>query len=111
MRTPAGTECRYFYGNYFRGRNTEECRLIGNAAPPNHWTRDLCKTCPVPAILRANACPTMVLEGKASPGFLGFFRRVNVSAYCTRSNQKVTEPEVGCGLCHPLPSMFTDKNE
>ena len=23
MRTPAGTECPYFYGDYFRGRNVE----------------------------------------------------------------------------------------
>lgn len=111
MRTPAGFECRYFYGNYFRGRNTEECRLIGNAAAPNHWTRDLCKTCPVPAILRANACPNIVLEGKVTGGIFGHFRRVRVSAFCTRANQTVAEPEIGCGLCHPLDSIFTDKKE
>lgn len=111
MRTPAGTECRYFYGNYFRGRSNEECRLIGNASPPNQWTRDLCKNCPVPAILRANACPHIVLEGKASAGFLGRFRRVTVSAYCTRAEKPVAEPEVGCGLCHPLASLFTDQKE
>ena len=28
MRTPAGTECKFFYANYFRGRNQQECRLI-----------------------------------------------------------------------------------
>lgn len=109
MRTPAGIECRYFYGNYFRGRNIEECRLIGNAASPHHWTRDLCKQCPVPGILRANACPNIVLEGTVSAGILGHFRKVQVSAFCTRSNNAVAEPEVGCGLCHPLASVFTDK--
>ena len=41
MRTPAGFECKYFYGNYFRGRNEEECRLIGNTPPPHNWTPDL----------------------------------------------------------------------
>jgi hydrogenase-4 component F len=63
MKTPAGTECRYFYGNYFRGRQKEECRLIGVVQSPHNWTSDLCKTCPVPGILRANACPNLILKG------------------------------------------------
>ena len=36
MRTPAGKECKYFYGNYFRGRKTEECRLLRESA--QSWT-------------------------------------------------------------------------
>jgi hypothetical protein len=59
MRTPFGSECPFFYGNYFRGKSDEECRLIGNRPPPDNWTPDLCKSCPVPAILRANACKNM----------------------------------------------------
>ncbi len=109
MRTPAGFECRYFYGDYYRGRNQEECRLIGNAAPPKNWTPDLCRTCPVPAILRANACPSLELRGEVERTMLGLRRRVKVSAYCTRSEKAVAEPEVGCGLCHPLPDVFKDK--
>jgi hypothetical protein len=108
MRTPAGFECSFFYGNYFRGKSQEECRLIGNAAPPHHWTPDLCKTCPVPGIQRANACPNMQLRGEVKGKVLNFFRRVRVSAYCTKSEQAVKEPEVGCGLCHPLPPAFTE---
>ncbi len=68
MRTPAGTECKFFFGDYYRGRNREECRLIGNAPTPRHWTPDLCKTCPVPGIQRANACEHMELTGQVSPG-------------------------------------------
>ena len=34
MRTPAGKECQYFYGDYYRGRNQEECRLLSDATPP-----------------------------------------------------------------------------
>ena len=33
MRTPAGKECRYFYGNYHRGRGIEECRLLHGRLP------------------------------------------------------------------------------
>jgi hypothetical protein len=109
MKTPAGTECRYFYGNYYRGRKDEDCRLIGNAKPPHNWTPDLCKTCPVPAILRANACPNMILKGEAQGLILNFMRRVKVTAFCTKSNQVVSEPEIGCSQCHRLPEVFTTK--
>jgi len=44
MKTPAGKECPHFYGDYYRGRNTEECRLL--KAQGEHWTRDLCTACP-----------------------------------------------------------------
>jgi hypothetical protein len=111
MRTPAGFECKYFYGNYFRGRKQEECRLIGNTPPPHHWTPDLCSKCPVPDILRANSCPNMELRGKGKHGILGLGRGVEVSAYCNKSQQFVNEPQIGCGLCHPLPPEFMDKNQ
>lgn len=108
MKTPAGFECRYFFGDYYRGRKREECRLIGNVPPPHHWTADLCKTCPVPGIQRANACPHMVLDARVSRGFLGLNRKVQISAYCNKSFQIVSEPHVGCGQCHPLPTSFTE---
>ena len=108
MRTRAGFECRYFYGNYYRGKNFEECRLIGNVPAPGNWNPDLCKTCPVPSILRANACEHMILHAQVKR-FLGVFKKqVNVSAYCTKSKQEVSEPQVGCGQCHPLPLDITD---
>ncbi len=103
MRTPAGFECRYFYGNYHRGRKQEECRLIGD-----NWSPDLCKTCPVPAILRANACTHMVFEGTVNRFLFGLKKQVTVKAYCTKSGQAVEEPEIGCGQCHPLPQIFMD---
>jgi len=104
MRNPAGVECRYFYGNYFRGQSHEECRLIGSAQPPLNWKPDLCKTCPVPGILRANACPNLVLEGKVR-SILGIYRRVQVKAWCTLSKKEVKEPHIGCGLCHTIPPI------
>jgi hypothetical protein len=109
VKTPAGNECKYFYGNYFRGRKNEECRLIGNAAPPQNWTPDLCKTCPVPHILLANACPNMVLKPDVRGKLIKFKRRVKINAYCTKVNRAVSEPEIGCGECHPLPPVFSEQ--
>jgi hypothetical protein len=100
MITPAGKECRYYYADYYRGRQTEECRLLGQNPRSERWTRDLCKTCPVPGILLANACPSLVLEGKVVKGLLGLQRKVAVSAACSKHLVKVERPQVGCGHCH-----------
>jgi hypothetical protein len=106
MRTPFGVDCKYFYGDYYRGREQEECRLIPIAPPPNNWTSAICKNCPVPGILRANACKNMVLEAHIEKGLLGIKKRVTVSAYCTQSKKIVDQPYIGCGECHPLDIQF-----
>lgn len=106
MKTPAGLECKFFYGNYFRGRKQEECRLLKDAGIGSKWTPNLCRTCPVPDIMRANVCPNMVLHPKVTGGFLKWGQRVRITAYCTLSQSTVTEPQVGCGQCHPIPDVF-----
>ena len=102
MKTPAGIECLYFYGDYYRGRNAEECRLL--MAAGQQWTADLCKTCPVPDIARANSCQYMQLKAVVSRSVFTFFqRRVLVSAFCEKTKRNVDEPQIGCGECHILP--------
>ena len=108
MRTPAGTECPYFYGDYYRGRSQEECRLLAAATPPEHWTPDLCRTCPVPAIARANTCPHLILSASIKKTFIGLRRQVKIEAYCTKSHKAVTEPQIGCGECHYLSNITTE---
>ena len=74
------------------------------------WSADLCKTCPAPAIGRANACEFLQLHAKvARPFSAGFMRRVEVTAYCEKSKKAVKEPQIGCGECHPLPNIFEVK--
>ena len=89
MRTPAGKECRYFYGNYFRGRNIEECRLLEDSNP-----------------LMANGCENLVLEGEVHRPFLIGKSEVQIRAHCKKSNKHVAEPHIGCGECHTLPPVF-----
>lgn len=105
MKTPAGQECKYFYGDYHRGREIEECRLLERTE--YQWTPDLCYSCPVPDILQANACEHMELEGYADRPFPFLKRKVRVKAYCSKTNRDVPEPHIGCGECHPLPPIFT----
>lgn len=109
MKTPAGKECPHFYGDYFRGRSVEECRLLKAAG--QNWTRDLCSTCPVPGINQANACEFMQLRTTVGrPLSAAFMRRVQVQAYCEKSEKNVKEPHVGCGECHSLPFKFEVKS-
>jgi hypothetical protein len=106
MRTPAGKECSYFYGNYHRGHNQEECRLLQSASPPLNWTADLCSSCPVPEILMANACPNLVLKPRLER-LLPFVKsKVKVGVACDKTSRSGFDPHVGCGECHPLPPEF-----
>ncbi len=108
MRTPSGVDCNYFYGDYFRGRSVEECRLLKVAG--QNWSPDLCKTCPVPGIVRANACENLQLKATVARPFEAMFmRRVKVAAYCNKTRRNVKEPHVGCGECHPIPPIFDVK--
>ena len=109
MKTPAGIECPYFFGDYYRGRNFEECRLLRAAGQP--WTPDLCKTCPVPGISRANACEFLKLNPTViRPATALFQKRVQVRAFCEKTHRSVAEPHVGCGECHELPFKFEFKD-
>lgn len=96
MKTPAGRECQYFYGDYHRGRHLEECRLLEHSSV--QWRPPLCKTCPVPDILLANACPNLALHGTVKR-ILGLRPRVRVVATCDHTGTVVPEPRTGCGHC------------
>jgi hypothetical protein len=101
MRTPAGTECPYYFEDFHRGRDRQECRLIDRTPNGGNWTPELCDKCPVPRIAMANACPNLVLEARAKSGFLGLVgRRVETGASCVHIGEVVEVPEIGCGHCH-----------
>jgi hypothetical protein len=53
----------------------------------------------VPGILRANACPNMMLEARVVRRWL-FWRRVEVLAFCLKTLGRVEDPYAGCGECH-----------
>ena len=111
MRTPAGTECPFYYQDFHRGRSIQECRLIKRTPNGGNYTPDLCARCRVPRIVLANACKSLVLEARVVSSFFGLRRRVEVSAMCTRTLEDVPEPEIGCGQCHlDLPELINSEN-
>jgi hypothetical protein len=100
VRTPAGKECRFYYADYHRGSQKQECRLIARNPDGGRWHPSHCRTCLVPDILRQNACPHLALEAKVERSFLGLRERVAVFAVCTKHLVEVQAPAVGCGRCH-----------
>jgi hypothetical protein len=108
MRTPAGKECSYFYGDYYRGRSHEECRLLASASPPITWRPDFCNTCPVPGIQLANACQYMVLIPKLVRKLPFGKQEVRVRTFCSKTERSGFDPHIGCGECHNLPTLFKE---
>jgi hypothetical protein len=54
----------------------------------------------------------MILEARVGSTFLGLKKKVEVSAFCTRSEADVKEPEIGCGQCHlDLPPFNSSLEE
>jgi len=102
--TPAGKECRHFYGDYHRGRKVERCRLL--EAYDLHWTPNHCFKCPVPDILQANACKHQNLIPRLEKPLFFMKPQVQVKAHCSKCECDVEEPRIGCGQCHPLPDVF-----
>ena len=73
-------------------------------AQGERWTRDLCATCPLPEITRANSCQHMKVKTRIIRPITAMFqRRVQVNAFCEKTHRNVPEPQVGCGECHALP--------
>lgn len=90
--------CRFFYGDYHRGNNYEECRLL-QASPNNSrsWKRKHCNTCPVPALLRETNCQDLLLEAEVRKRFLR--ERVVVTfAVCGKHMLELDDPRY-CPQC------------
>jgi hypothetical protein len=104
MQTPAGNECKFFYGDYFRGRHQEECRLLKDANLD--WRPDMCEKCPIPDILLANSCEHMEFRPNLYRPYLILSHQVEIKTYCNKSASNVDEPRIGCGQCHPLLDTF-----
>jgi hypothetical protein len=95
--------CRYFYGDYFRGKEKEDCRLLA-ASPGNsrQWKRSHCANCPVPALIIASNCRDLLLEAKIERKFLS--EKVEVTfAVCARHMIELSDPNF-CSKCVDDPA-------
>lgn len=98
MRTPAGAECTFYYEDFARGLERQECRAP-KAPGSAKWRPADCAGCPVPPILGANGSPYLELLLNVRPGLLGIGRRVAVTARCSLHGT-VSDPIAGCVACN-----------
>ena len=89
--------CRYYFADYFRGRDHEECRLIRRNPDSLPWRRSLCDTCPVPDILLNTNCKEIALEAEVVKRW-GVMERVEVYAVCARHLIELEDPK-HCPQC------------
>ena len=99
MKTPAGKECKYYFGDFHRGRSAQACRLIEANRDSLPWNPNLCQTCPVPDILKANGSDTLKLDGKVVKKFFGFKQEVVVEGWCSECFSVIPDPKRGCSTC------------
>ena len=95
---PQPVNCRYFYGDYYRGNKRETCRLL-EASPRNErpWKRKLCNSCPVPDLLLTSNCPSLLLEVEVKKRFLS--ERVEVAfSVCNEHLIELDDP-LFCPQC------------
>ncbi|NOX63401.1 MAG: hypothetical protein GXP42_15865 [Chloroflexi bacterium] len=97
MNVVKPVNCRYYFADYFRGRDHEECRLIRRNPDSRPWRRALCDTCPVPDILLNTDCKEIALEAEVVKRW-GLMERVEVYAVCARHLIELEDPK-HCPQC------------
>lgn len=95
MKKPVN--CRYFYGDYHRGKDYEECRLIKRNPESRPWRRALCDSCPVPDLLVNTTCREIALEATVTRRW-GLLERVEVYAVCAKHLIELDDPN-HCPKC------------
>ncbi len=109
MKTPFGKECPYYYADYFRGKSTQECRLIQANPSSDPWKPALCQSCPVPDILQANGSANLVLRARVSRSMLGLLQKVEITAHCREHHVEIANPKKGCDLCRAQAARLISK--
>lgn len=88
--------CRFFYEDYYRGRETTECRLP-KSRDSLRWERKICDSCPVPQILRETNTAHLAVEGTIRKRF-PFGERMEVFAICTKHMDQLQDDRT-CPKC------------
>jgi hypothetical protein len=85
-------DCPFYYADYYRGREKEECRLLLRNPRSRPWRRALCGSCPVPDLMRRTDCLDLALEAEVGRRFL-ILDQVQVTyAVCLRHRMELKDP-------------------
>lgn len=99
MITPGGADCAYYYEDFARGANVQECRVTRDPRSAV-WQPTDCRRCPVPGLLLANGSPHLELRIAIRSGVLGLGRHVHLDVWCALHGPIEGDPRVGCKACN-----------
>jgi hypothetical protein len=100
MRTPAKRDCSYYYEDFNRGADIQQCRIV--RTKDSAWWRDSdCKKCPVPDIENASGGPHLDLTMTVRRTKFGRNSTYSVTAWCVLHGP-IADPYVGCLECAPV---------
>jgi hypothetical protein len=102
MITPYGVECPFYYEDFARGADRQECRIPKNLKNPRYaaWIPGDCIGCEVPQVLAANGSPHLELRMTVRVGAFGMGRRIEVEASCALHGPITVDPRLGCPACN-----------
>ena len=96
-------DCPYFHEDSHRQATRRACRLVQRSPDSLPWHARLCRSCPVPGLLRANPCRHLALEARVVRKW-GVFSRVEPYTACTAKVIELSNPEScwrGCAEFSP----------
>lgn len=99
VKNPAGAECAFYYEDFARGAELQECRAAKEAGSAQ-WRPEVCAGCAVPGILKANGSPRLVIAISIGRGWARKRPRVRVTASCSVHGGPLADPYVGCKECN-----------
>lgn len=105
MHGLASVDCPFYHSDFNRGQETSACRML-EASPhgASGWHEGLCRSCPVPALMRDTACHHLHVEGEIRQLFLR--KRVQVTFALCRSGVEELANPMRCPTCEAsLPSL------
>lgn len=101
---PNALACVFYHEDSHRQATKRACRLIERNPQSAPWQPGLCRTCPVPGLLKANPCIHLALEAKVVRK-MGIFQRVEPYTVCTAKLIELSNPDV----CWKGCDQFTTK--
>lgn len=91
-------DCPFYYSDYYRGREMEECRLIGRNPQSRPWRRALCDSCPVPNIMRHTDCTDLAIEAEIGRRLFVLDQVQVTYAVCLKHKTELPDP-LHCPAC------------
>ena len=85
-------DCPFYFEDSYRKATRRACRLIARNPQSEPWQPGLCRSCPVPGMLKANPCIHLALEARVVRKWGGLVPRVEPYTVCSAKLIELANP-------------------